>query len=242
MKILLAVLMVLTMASLSSAQQSPADVIFVNGDIYPAAHIGLVWASAFEKPHLPGRVKALAVANGKVIAAGTNEEIQKLKGPKTQVIDLGGHFVMPGFNDAHVHLGSGGFEKLNVDLVGSKSLDDMKQRIAARVKTAAPGEWIQGRGWDHTLWAEQKTPTRADIDAVTGDHPAIFNRVDGHIAIANSAALKAAGITAQSPDPHGGKIDRDDKGEPTGILRETAMGAGRRENSATHCGAAPSRR
>ena len=130
---------------------------------------------------------------------------------------------MPGFNDAHVHLGAGGFEKLNVDLVGSKSLDDMKQRIAARVKTAAPGEWIIGGGWDHTLWAEQKTPMRSDIDAVTGDHPAIFNRVDGHIAIANSAALKAAGITAQSPDPHGGKIDRDDKGEPTGILRETAM-------------------
>jgi len=226
MKILFAVLMVLTMASLSSAQQpqSHADVIFVNGDIYPAAHTSFVWASAFEKPHLPGRVNALAVANGKIIAAGSNEEIQKLKGPKTQVIDLGGHFVMPGFNDAHVHLGSGGFEKLNVDLVGSKSLDDMKQRIAARVKTAAPGEWIIGRGWDHTLWAEQKTPTREDIDSVTNGHPAIFNRVDGHIAIANSAALKAAGITAQSPDPHGGKIDRDDKGEPTGILRETAMG------------------
>ncbi|HWG39335.1 MAG TPA: amidohydrolase, partial [Candidatus Acidoferrales bacterium] len=169
------------------------------------------------------RFQAIAVAHGKVIAIGTNGEIQKLKTSKTQVVDLGGHFVMPGFNDAHVHLGSGGFEKLNVDLVGSKSLDDMKQRIAARVKTAAPGEWIIGRGWDHTLWAEQKTPTRADIDAVTGGHPAIFNRVDGHIAIANSAALKAAGISAQSPDPHGGKIDRDDKGEPTGILRETAM-------------------
>jgi predicted amidohydrolase YtcJ len=122
-----------------------------------------------------------------------------------------------------VHLGSGGFEKLNVNLIGSKSLDDMKQRIAARAKTAAPGEWIVGRGWDHTLWSEQKTPTKADIDSVTGDHPAIFNRVDGHIAIANSAALKAAGITAQTADPHGGKIDRDEKGEATGILRETAM-------------------
>ncbi|HEV7521159.1 MAG TPA: amidohydrolase, partial [Candidatus Angelobacter sp.] len=227
MKIILAVLMVLTMGSLSSSQQSqsPADVIFVNGDIYPGAQTSFVWASASEKPHLPGRASALAVANGKVIAIGSNDEIQKLKGPNTQVIDLGGHFVMPGFNDAHVHLGSGGFEKLNVDLVGSKSLDDMKQRIAARTKTAAPGEWIVGRGWDHTLWAEQKTPTRADIDSVTGDHPAIFNRVDGHIVIANSAALKAAGVTAQSADPHGGKIDRDDKGEPTGILRETAMGA-----------------
>jgi predicted amidohydrolase YtcJ len=230
MKILLAVLMVLTMASLSFSQQTqtPADVIFINGDIYLGApHIELRIGTSKSKdmPKLPpnGRAQALAVSGSNIIAAGTNEEIQKLKGPQTQVIDLGGHFVMPGFNDAHVHLGSGGFEKLNVDLVGSKSLDDMKQRIAARVKTAAPGEWIVGRGWDHTLWTEQKTPTREDIDSVTNGHPAIFNRVDGHIAIANSAALKAAGITAQTPDPHGGKIDRDDKGDATGILRETAM-------------------
>jgi hypothetical protein len=237
MKILLAVLMVLTMASLSSAQkQQHADLVFINGDIYTGMGPQEL-PQLFREPRgvndqmlalkalQPNRVQAIAVTGDKIVAIGSSEEIQKFKGPKTQVVDLGGHFVMPGFNDAHVHLGSGGFEKLNVDLVGSKSLDDMKQRIAARVKTAAPGEWIQGRGWDHTLWAEQKTPTRVDIDAVTGDHPAIFNRVDGHIAIANTAALKAAGVTAQSPDPHGGKIDRDDKGEPTGILRETAMGA-----------------
>jgi predicted amidohydrolase YtcJ len=231
MKILLAVLMVLTMASLSSAQQpqTSADVIFIHGNIYTGIGDFTFTTKNGTLPPFTSKVtqraeQALAVADGKIIAVGTNEEIQKLKGPKTQVIDLGGHFVMPGFNDAHVHLGSGGFEKLNVNLVGSKSLDDMKQRIAARVKTAAPGEWIIGRGWDHTLWAEQKTPTREDIDSVTNGHPAIFNRVDGHIAIANSAALKAAGVTAQSPDPHGGKIDRDDQGEPTGILRETAMG------------------
>jgi predicted amidohydrolase YtcJ len=237
MKILLAVLMVLTMASLSSAQkQQHADLVFINGDIYTGMGPQEL-PQLFREPRgvndqmlalkalQPNRVQAIAVTGDKIVAIGSSEEIQKFKGPKTQVVDLGGHFVMPGFNDAHVHLGSGGFEKLNVDLVGSKSLDDMKQRIAARVKTAGPGEWIQGRGWDHTLWAEQKTPVRSDIDSVTGDHPAIFNRVDGHIAIANTAALKAAGITAQTPDPHGGKIDRDEKGEPTGILRETAMGA-----------------
>ena len=190
----------------------------------PHPHVMVLsWASAFEIASPSRKISGFRSLQGKITAVGSNDDIQKLKGPKTQVIDLGGHFVMPGFNDAHVHLGSGGFEKLNVDLVGSKSLDDMKQRIAARVKTAAPGEWIIGRGWDHTLWAEQKTPTRADIDPITGNHPALFNRIDGHIAIANSAALKAAGVTAQSPDPHGGKIDRDEKGEPTGILRETAM-------------------
>jgi predicted amidohydrolase YtcJ len=244
MKIFFAVLVVLTMASLSSAEkQQRADVIFINGDIYTGLRTCMGSMSVPGPcPRLPGipendypmsehvvmpeyRVEAIAVTGDKIVATGSNEEIQKFKGPKTQVIDLGGHFVMPGFNDAHVHLGSAGAEKLNVDLVGSKSLDEMKQRIAARVKTAAPGEWIQGGGWDHTLWAEQKTPTRTDIDAITGDHPAIFSRVDGHIAVANSAALKMAGITAQTPDPHGGKIDRDDKGEPTGILRETAMGA-----------------
>src|SRR4029077_2521560 len=209
MKVLFAVLVVLTMASLSSAQQSQTvpDVIFVNGDVYPAPpHIEIRIETRTDgtKPPPPpapvhGRAQAIAIAAGKIIAVGSNEEIQKLKSPKTQVVDLGGHFVMPGFNDAHVHLGSGGFENMNVALVGSNSPDERKQRIAARAKTASAGEWVVGRGWDHTLWTEQKTPTRADIDAVTGEHPAIFNRVDGHIAIANSAALKAAGITAQTP-------------------------------------------
>jgi predicted amidohydrolase YtcJ len=229
MKILFLLFLGLTMTGIANSQNPTiAEMIFINGDIYTGPDVTAITKNGTLPPFttkIPNRgIQALAVSGGNIIAAGSNADIQKLKGPKTQVIDLGGHFVMPGFNDAHVHLGSGGFEKLNVDLVGSKSLDDMKQRIAARVKTAGAGEWIVGRGWDHTLWAEQKMPTKADIDSVTGDHPAIFNRVDGHIAIANSAALKAAGVTAQTPDPHGGKIDRDEKGEPTGILRETAMG------------------
>jgi predicted amidohydrolase YtcJ len=226
MKLIFVLLLGFTMTTLTEAQTT-ADTIFINGDIYKGALSVLSktggavqYASATEL----GRAQAIAVVAGKIIAVGTNADIQKLKGPKTEVVDLGGHFAMPGFNDAHVHLGSGGFEKLNVNLVGATSLAEMKDRITARVKKAAPGEWIVGRGWDHTLWAVQQTPTRADIDAVTGDHPAIFNRVDGHIAIANSAALKAAGITGTTADPHGGKIDRDEKGEPTGILRETAMG------------------
>src|SRR5437762_12620166 len=208
MKMLLVVLAIFALAGSFSAQQkTSAEIMFINGDIYPGA---------------ASRIQAIAVSSGKIIAAGSNQEVQKFKGAKTQVIDLGGHFVMPGFNDAHTHLSSGGFEKLNADLVGAKSLEEMKQRIAARARTATPSEWLVGRGWDHTKWTDQRLSSRQDIDSETGDHPAIFVRVDGHIAVANTAALKAMGITAQSPDPQGGKIDHDQQGEPTGILRETA--------------------
>ena len=158
---------------------------------------------------------------GALWLSALDAEIQKLKGKHTQVVDLGGHFVMPGFNDAHVHLANAGFGKLTVDLTGARSLAEMQERIAVRAKTTPAGEWLTGRGWDHTLWPGQKLPTRQDLDQVTGDHPAIFTRVDGHISVANSAALRFAGITASTPDPAGGKIDRDPQGEPTGILRET---------------------
>jgi predicted amidohydrolase YtcJ len=226
MKFFLALFLGLTMNA-SAQKQANTEVIFINGDICTGMTSFLTRSgtNAISGAMENKRVQALAISGGKIIATGSNEEIQKLKDPNTRVIDLGGHFVMPGFNDAHTHLASAGFEKLNVDLVGAKSLEEMLQRIAARAKTAGPGEWVVGEGWDHTLWASQKLPTRQDIDAVTGDHPAIFSRVDGHIAIANSAALKAAGITSQTPDVHGGKIDHDEKSEPTGILRETAQGA-----------------
>ncbi|HXB20485.1 MAG TPA: amidohydrolase [Candidatus Solibacter sp.] len=224
MRTFVAVLAILAVAGLAAAQQKSAEMIFINGDIYPGAVSTLTKGgtnSSSGALALP-RAQAIAVSSGKVVAIGNNQDVEKLKNAKTQVIDLGGHFVMPGFNDAHTHLSSGGFEKLDINLVGTKSLEEMKQRIAARAKTAAAGEWLMGRGWDHTLWTEKKLPARQDIDAETGNHPGIFVRVDGHIAVANTAALKAMGITAQSPDPEGGKIDHDQHGEPTGILRETA--------------------
>lgn len=185
------------------------DAIFINGDIYTQAK--------------PARAQAMAVRGGVVIAIGSTAEIGKLKGSHTQVVDLGGHFVMPGFNDAHCHLASGGFQKMNVDLVGSRSLLEMQHRIGLRANKAAASEWILGQGWDHTLWPNQTLPTRQDIDMMTNGHPAIFVRVDGHIAIANSAALELAGITGKTQAPQGGKIDLDAKGEPTGILREGAQ-------------------
>jgi predicted amidohydrolase YtcJ len=189
----------------ASANSAP-DIIFVNADIYTQA--------------APVRAEAMAVRAGRIVAIGSNADIRKLKGSHTQVVDLGGHFVMPGFNDAHVHLAAGGFRHYEVDLTGSQSLQEMQQRIATHVKMLAPGEWIIGGGWDHTLWVGNQLPTRQDLDSVTGDHPAFLGRVDGHISIANTAALKAAGITASTPDPPGGKIDHDAQGQPTGIIRE----------------------
>jgi predicted amidohydrolase YtcJ len=193
-----------------TAGTEPADTIFLNGDIYTQA--------------TPARAQAMALREGRIIAVGSNDDIRKLKGAHTHVVDLGGHFVMPGFNDAHVHLEHAGLELLSVDLRGTRSLQEMQQRIAASAKTATAGEWLVGGGWDQTLWTDGKLPTRQDIDAVSGAHPAVFIRVDGHISVANTAALKVGEVTPQTQAPQGGKIDHDTDGQPTGILRETARG------------------
>jgi predicted amidohydrolase YtcJ len=223
--------------SAASALATPkAEVIFVNGRIYQpprydGAHIDCTKLGV--QPATSGGLsceshsyaEALAVKDGKVMAVGDTKSILRWKGSRTRVIDLKGTFVLPGFNDAHLHLASGGFGKLNVDLVGTKSLAEMQERIAERAKTAAAEEWIRGRGWDHTKWSVQTLPSRRDLDTITGGHPAIFTRVDGHICVVNTAALTAAGITKETPDPQGGKIDRDEQGEATGILREGARDA-----------------
>ncbi len=164
---------------------------------------------------------ALAITNSTITASGTDAEILKLKGPHTQILDLAGAFVMPGFNDAHTHIAAAGQQKLTVDLDGTTSLADMQSRIAAYAAHAKPGTWITGSGWDHTKWPSHTLPTRQDLDKVTQGHPAVFYRTDGHIVVANSAALLAAGISSATQAPAGGKIDLDPTGTPTGIVRET---------------------
>ena len=151
--------------------QPKADVIFLNGNIYT----GVVDTSSF---HAIERAEAMAVRDGRVEAVGRGDQIVKLKGPSTEVIDLGGHFVMPGFNDAHMHLANAGFQRLTVDLMGVKSLTEFRDRIRARVQNAGPGEWIVGGGWDQTLWPVKELPSRWDIDEVTTDHP-VFLRTRG---------------------------------------------------------------
>jgi predicted amidohydrolase YtcJ len=206
----------LLFASSAPAQQ-PADIIYLHGNILTGTHL-----RSNDPSPTPAKVTALAITNGKILAAGEDTAILKLKGPKTQVIDLHGAFAMPGFNDAHTHIGEAGRQRLSVNLVGVRSLAEMLQRIRTYAATAKPGTWIQGGGWDQTLWADNTLPSRTDLDAVTNSHPAIFRRVDGHMAVANSPALAAANITSATPDPSGAKIDRDPSGNPTGILREAA--------------------
>jgi predicted amidohydrolase YtcJ len=199
----------------SAQTAAPADAIYFHGNILTGVDL---------ESAQPQRVSAIAVRGGLVVATGSDADVEKLQGASTKMADLGGKFVMPGFNDAHAHLGDAGRIKLSVDVTGTKSLAELQERVKAAAQAAAPGAWLTGGGWDHTLWASKTLPTKADLDAVTDGHPTFLVRVDGHIAIANSAALNAAGITKMTPDPQGGKIDRDASGEATGIIRETAQG------------------
>jgi len=127
---------------------------------------------------------------------------------------------MPGINDAHTHVGDEGRLQLSVDLTGSKSLQEMLGRVEQAAKIAPAGKWLQGGGWDHTLWPQKVLPTRQELDGVTHGHPAIFERVDGHIAIANTAALEAASITRATRDPRAASSIMTAQGELTGIVRE----------------------
>lgn len=195
-----------------------ADILFVHANVYTGVPANGEFSSIL-------REEAIAVRAGRILGVGKTFDLQKSKGPQTQVVDLGGHFVMPGFNDAHLHLADAGMTKVSVDLTGVKSLDELRDRLAKKVEQSTAGEWIQGSGWDETLWPVKVTPTRSDLDEVSGDHPVFLVRIDGHIAVANTRALQLASITLASRDPMGGHIDRNENGEPTGILRETAQEA-----------------
>lgn len=202
--------------SAQGSNSAPPDAIFFNAVIYTG--------EGFAQDH-PQTVEAMAIRDGKIIAIGTTEEIKRLAGPETTLHDMrsSGDFIFPGFNDAHTHLGGAGRTKLNIDLTGVKSLDEMLAKIKAAANAAPAGHWLTGGNWDHTLWADKKLPTRHDLDKVTAGHPTFLDRIDGHIAVANSAALAAAGITAKTRPPQGGAIDLDANGEPTGIVRESAQ-------------------
>jgi predicted amidohydrolase YtcJ len=195
-----------------------ADVIFMHGNVYTGVPAEGAFSSII-------RAEAIAVRGARILAVGKLADLQNLKGDQTQMVDLQGHFVIPGFNDAHLHLEDAGATKLSVDLTGVKSLDELRERLRKKVEQAKAGDWIQGAGWDETLWPVKVTPTRWDLDEVSDGHPVFLVRIDGHIAVANTRALQLGSVNLASRDPQGGHIDRNDSGEPTGILRETAQSA-----------------
>ncbi len=206
--------------AVANDSQPAADAIFIHCNVYTGVEN--------LQSHSVERAEAFAVRGDRIQAVGTNAEIEKLKGPETRIIDLGGRFVMPGFNDAHLHLADAGLQKLSVNLIGVKNLQEFRERVKAKVESARPDEWILGGGWDETLWPSKTLPSRKDLDDISGGHPVFLDRVDGHLAVANTKAFELAGVTKSTPDPLGGKIDHAENGQPTGLLRDAAQGAVRK--------------
>lgn len=186
-----------------------ADLLLVNGTIYTMDPTGR-------------RASALAVAGGRVWLVG-GEELRELTWPGAEVIDLEGRCVLPGLTDAHIHLGWFALGLRQVDLTGSSSQEEMLARVAQRVRSTPPGEWVVGRGWDQELWPVPRFPTAADLDRVAPGHPVVLTAKSGHALVANTIALRQAGVDANTPDPEGGRIERDRSGRPTGLLLEAAM-------------------
>jgi len=174
----------------------------------------------------PGRpwVEAVALRAGRILAVGTNEDVKRTAGRETEVIDLNGRLVLPGFIDSHVHFLNGGFSLMSIQLRDVASKEEFVSRIAAKAKSLAKGEWILNGDWDHTQFSPPELPRREWIDSVTPDNPVCINRLDGHMVLANSLALKLGGVTRNTPVPAGGEIVKNPAtGEPTGILKDAAM-------------------
>src|SRR5258706_3251339 len=183
-------------AGFVAAQARPAaDLIVTNAKIWTV------------DPNRP-KAEAVAVLGDRIVAVGTAAEVDGWRGADTRLIDAGGKLVLPGFNDAHVHFVSGGFQLDSVDLKDADSPAEFARRIGERAKQR-PKEWIQGGDWDDQKWTPARLPRKEDIDAVTPATPVFVNRYDGHMSLANTAALKLAGITAGTKAPAGGAIFRD---------------------------------
>src|SRR5580700_9136186 len=209
-------------ATLSPAQ-GPADIVLTNARIetMDPAH---EWANAVA---IRGQsIVAVSYINSdtedlRETPAADSADIRPWLGPNTRIMNMHSAFVMPGFNDAHVHIGQSALTKLAIDFTGVQSLAEFQQRIRENIKVRAPGEWITGFGWDQTLWPGRRDPTRADLDTVSSAHPMFFARVDGHVAVANSLALRIAGVTQNTAQPPTGHIVLDPQtNEPTGLLQE----------------------
>jgi hypothetical protein len=203
-------LLLLLAAVASGWTQPAADLVLLNGRI---------WTVNDKQPE----AEAVACLHGRIVAVGATAEVRKWIGAQTRVVDLRGRRVVPGFNDAHVHFLDGGAGLASVQLRDARSPEEFRNRIRDFAARQPKGRWVLNGNWDHENWTPPSLPTRQLIDAVTPDNPVFINRLDGHMCLANSLALKLAGVTRETPDPPGGAVVRDAAGEPTGVLKDAAM-------------------
>jgi predicted amidohydrolase YtcJ len=206
----LAVALTAALAVRADEASSPAADLIVSG--------AKIWTGDAQRP----QAQALAVLDGRIVAVGDDRDVMVWRGPSTRVVQAAGKRLVPGFNDAHVHLVLGGAALDSLQLHDVTSAEEFARRIGERAAHTPKGEWLLGGNWDETLWQKPALPTRQLIDSVAADVPVSMGRYDAHMIVVNSLALKLAGITAATPDPPGGVIVRDAQGEPTGALKDAA--------------------
>ena len=203
-------LLVPALAAAQQPQQQAADLIVTNARIYTVDDARPL-------------ADAMTIRGGKVQFVGSTRAAMTLRGPSTRVVDLGGRTVIPGMVDAHGHVDNLGLALRTVDLTGTTSYDEVVARVSERAKSMQPGQWIVGRGWDQNDWGDTRFPTHEKLTAAVPNNPVYLTRIDGHAGLANAAALKAAGITAQTRDPEGGHIERTSNGAPAGVFVDNAQ-------------------
>lgn len=211
MRIIACVLfLILSLCAFVQAQRVTADLVVTNANVRT----------------MSSRTSAssIAVLGNKIVAVGSDADTKSLIGPKTRVIDAKGKLVIPGFNDAHVHFLETGVQLSSVDLRSAKTPQEFVDRIKAFAAKLPKGRWILGGKWDHENWTPNNLPTAAMIDAVTPDNPVFIDRLDGHMALANSLAMTLAKVDKSVKDVAGGEIVRDAAGNPTGVFKDAAMG------------------
>lgn len=216
MRNLFFLLLIFWMSACQNAPEENADLILINGRFYTV------------NPEQP-RAEALAVKDGKILAVGKSGEVMKYQGPATKVLDLDGDFAMPGFIEGHAHFSGLGNSLMNLNFLTDRSWDEIVEKVAERVETAKPGEWIIGRGWHQEKWTAPLDrevlgyPYHDKLSAVSPDNPVYLRHASGHGSFANAKAMELAGINAETPDPFGGEIVRDSRGEAIGVFEETAQ-------------------